>query len=76
MAKTLAKHAGMRSSGMGSAALTRIAESPYMMLASRAGLTLLSVGVLSQQDTTVGKVAFGLSTAVFGFLTLAKAFEL
>lgn len=76
MTKTLAKHSGTRSGGMGSAALTRIAESPYMALASRAGITLLSVGVLSQQDTTVGKVAFGLSTAVFGFLTLAKAFEL
>lgn len=74
MNKTMTR--GLGSGRMGDAYLTKIAEHQYVNLATRGGLTIMSIALLSQQESTVGKVAFGLTTALFGFLTLAKAFEL
>lgn len=74
----LVREKGSTSMGMGDArSLVRsLSTGKYVELGERASLTALSIFALSQSNDIAPKVVFGATTVFFGFLTLAKAFEL
>lgn len=68
---------GSASMGIGDSFLTAYTPGKTVLeFGERAAFTGLCIFALANSDAIVPKVFFGVGTAFFGFLTLAKAFEL
>ena len=56
-------------------AVADVAYGQYADFGVKAGVSIVSAGLLIQAETPVEKILFGISTAILGAITLASAYE-